>query len=91
MPSLSVSERGKKQVLMAQVIVLFLFVSLFAGSLFAQEPQFDTPAYRQFPIVGSRVALWVVGQLHLMFAAADRQGDDETPAPSAVRQDCPAS
>ncbi|MGR3317860.1 MAG: cytochrome ubiquinol oxidase subunit I [Candidatus Anammoxibacter sp.] len=25
--------------------------------------------YRQFPIVGSRLAVWFVGQLHLMFAA----------------------
>lgn len=27
------------------------------------------PDYRPFPIVGSRVAMWVVAQLHLMFAA----------------------
>ena len=25
--------------------------------------------YRQFPVVGSRVAVWVIAQLHLMFAA----------------------
>ncbi|MBI4641478.1 MAG: cytochrome ubiquinol oxidase subunit I, partial [Candidatus Tectomicrobia bacterium] len=28
-----------------------------------------SPAYREFPIIGSRVAVWVVAQLHLMFAA----------------------
>jgi cytochrome bd-type quinol oxidase subunit 1/cytochrome c551/c552 len=27
------------------------------------------PAYRAFPKIGSRVAIWVVAQLHLMFAA----------------------
>jgi cytochrome bd-type quinol oxidase subunit 1 len=55
--------------MIAQAIVLLFFVLTCAGSLFAQEPQIDIPAYRQFPVVGSRVAMWVVGQLHLMFAA----------------------
>ncbi len=55
--------------MIARAIVLLFFVLTCAGSLFAQEPQIDIPAYRQFPIVGSRVAMWVVGQLHLMFAA----------------------
>lgn len=32
-------------------------------------PGKDGPAYRTFPVVGSRVAIWVVAQLHLMFAA----------------------
>lgn len=27
------------------------------------------PAYRAFPVIGSRVAIWIVAQLHLMFAA----------------------
>lgn len=27
------------------------------------------PAYRRFPVIGSRVAIWIVAQLHLMFAA----------------------
>ncbi len=27
------------------------------------------PAYRAFPVIGSRVIVWVVAQLHLMFAA----------------------
>ena len=29
----------------------------------------DETVYRTFPVIGSRVAIWVVGQLHLMFAA----------------------
>ena len=35
----------------------------------SQSALSDIPEYREFPIVGSRVAVWVVGQLHLMFAA----------------------
>jgi cytochrome bd-type quinol oxidase subunit 1/cytochrome c551/c552 len=27
------------------------------------------PEYRKFPVIGSRVAIWIVAQLHLMFAA----------------------
>lgn len=27
------------------------------------------PAYRRFPVIGSRVAIWIAAQLHLMFAA----------------------
>ena len=27
------------------------------------------PEYRAFPVIGSRVAIWIVAQLHLMFAA----------------------
>jgi cytochrome d ubiquinol oxidase subunit I len=29
----------------------------------------DDPEYRRFPVVGSRVAIWAVAQLHLLFAA----------------------
>lgn len=29
----------------------------------------DHPDYRRFPVIGSRVAIWVVAQLHLLFAA----------------------
>jgi cytochrome d ubiquinol oxidase subunit I len=35
----------------------------------AKAKKYEPPAYRQFPIVGSRVAIWVVAELHLMFAA----------------------
>src|SRR5688572_21390365 len=30
------------------------------------KPGQEQPAYRAFPVVGSRVAIWVVAQLHLM-------------------------
>ncbi len=59
----------RKQRLLLLALLLLIFTSLFASSLFGQSPQDSIPAYREFPVVGSRVAMWVVGQLHLMFAA----------------------
>src|SRR5688572_17915098 len=37
----------------------------------AAEPAkpYEAAEYRRFPVVGSRVAIWVVAQLHLLFAA----------------------
>ncbi|HUG42923.1 MAG TPA: cytochrome ubiquinol oxidase subunit I [Acidobacteriota bacterium] len=35
----------------------------------ARQKPYEEAEYRQFPIVGSRVAVWVVAQLHLLFAA----------------------
>ncbi len=35
----------------------------------ASSPESGDVAYRTFPLVGSRVAIWVVAQLHLLFAA----------------------
>jgi cytochrome bd ubiquinol oxidase subunit I len=35
----------------------------------AKAKKYEPPTYRTFPVVGSRVAVWVVAQLHLMFAA----------------------
>jgi cytochrome bd-type quinol oxidase subunit 1 len=35
----------------------------------AKAKKYEPPAYRQVPYVGSRVAVWVVAELHLMFAA----------------------
>jgi len=35
----------------------------------AKAKKYEPPAYRAFPVVGSRVAIWVVAELHLMFAA----------------------
>ncbi len=29
----------------------------------------ESPEYRKFPVIGSRVAVWIAAQLHLMFAA----------------------
>jgi cytochrome bd-type quinol oxidase subunit 1 len=35
----------------------------------AQQQAAQEPAYRQFPLIGSRLAVWAVAQLHLNFAA----------------------
>jgi cytochrome d ubiquinol oxidase subunit I len=35
----------------------------------AKAKKYEPPTYRAFPVVGSRVAVWVVAELHLMFAA----------------------
>src|SRR4051812_29127842 len=35
----------------------------------AQSKPYVEAEYRTFPLVGSRVAIWVVAQLHLLFAA----------------------
>ena len=34
-----------------------------------QQKPYEEAEYRTFPVVGSRVAIWVVAQLHLLFAA----------------------
>ena len=35
----------------------------------AREKPYEEATYRTFPVVGSRVAIWMVAQLHLLFAA----------------------
>jgi cytochrome bd ubiquinol oxidase subunit I len=35
----------------------------------AQDKPYEEAQYRRFPVVGSRVAIWMVAQLHLLFAA----------------------
>lgn len=35
----------------------------------AREKEYEEAEYRQFPVIGSRVAVWVIAQLHLLFAA----------------------
>ena len=35
----------------------------------AQDKPYEEATYRTFPVVGSRVAIWMVAQLHLLFAA----------------------
>jgi cytochrome bd-type quinol oxidase subunit 1 len=35
----------------------------------AMAQEYTEPEYRAFPVVGSRVAVWVAAQLHLLFAA----------------------
>ncbi len=42
---------------------------LMAQSGFAQEAGIATREYGDFPYIGSRVAVWIAAQVHLMFAA----------------------
>jgi len=50
---------------LAVVALLTLFSALPA---IAQEAAKE-PAYRAFPLIGSRLAVWAIAQLHLNFAA----------------------
>ncbi|MEO6096066.1 MAG: cytochrome ubiquinol oxidase subunit I [Fibrobacteria bacterium] len=57
-------------------IVTWILKAHAPGAPVAQPPKVyantkpgSEPAYRRFPVIGSRVAIWIVAQLHLMFAA----------------------
>jgi cytochrome bd ubiquinol oxidase subunit I len=39
------------------------------GLLLVQAVADSLPAYRDFPIIGSRAAIWIAAEIHLMFAA----------------------
>ncbi|MBI3393041.1 MAG: cytochrome ubiquinol oxidase subunit I [Nitrospirae bacterium] len=60
----SVSKGILKGVIKVSVILLLVYaiVELFIGRL----PQAD---YRAFPLTGSRIAIWIVAQVHLLFGA----------------------
>jgi cytochrome bd ubiquinol oxidase subunit I len=51
--------------LLAAAVVLVLF----SLPVEAQQAAAKEPAYRSFPLIGSRLAVWAVAQLHLNFAA----------------------
>jgi len=46
-----------------------LFLLLYAVPALAQEQAAAAPAYRAFPLFGSRLAVWAIAQIHLNFAA----------------------
>jgi len=60
-------DRRNKPVYLALLLVLAILV-LAALTVDAQDTARD-PAYRNFPLIGSRLAVWAVAQLHLNFAA----------------------
>jgi len=39
------------------------------GFLFLQAAVDSLPAYREFPVIGARAAVWITAEVHLMFAA----------------------
>src|SRR5262249_18392748 len=52
------------------VLVLALaVVGCLAAPAWGQPAQPAEPAYRAFPYIGSRLAIWIVAQIHLNFAA----------------------
>ncbi len=55
----------------AIAILVTAFIAALVALPAAAIPQdaVANPEYRAFPVIGSRVAIWVVAQLHLMFAA----------------------
>ena len=44
-------------------------LACLAAPAAAQQPAAQEPAYRAFPVIGSRLALWIIAQIHLNFAA----------------------
>ena len=44
-----------------------IWLVLTVGVAFAQDA--EPPIYREFPVIGSRVAIWIAAEVHLMFAA----------------------
>ncbi len=46
-----------------------LVLLLYAVPALAQEAAKGAPAYRPFPLFGSRLAVWAIAQIHLNFAA----------------------
>ena len=57
---------NRKAIIMS-VVMVFLCLVVTTEIAFAQEG--GPPGYREFPVIGSRVAIWIAGQVHLMFAA----------------------
>ncbi len=53
--------------LIRSVVLAAAWLALAAGVVSAQGG--EPPVYRPFPVVGSRVAIWIAAEVHLMFAA----------------------
>lgn len=52
-----------------RIIFLFALFIFWSIPCLAEVAAQNFPDYREFPLIGSRVAIWIVAQLHLMFAA----------------------
>ncbi len=62
------SDHRRSLVRLALLLVVLVVVVAGALPAVAQEAPKE-PAYRAFPVLGSRLAVWAVAQLHLNFAA----------------------
>ncbi len=61
-------DRRNKPVCLALLLLVIVAVLLPALPVDAQDAPRE-PAYRSFPVLGSRLVVWAVAQLHLNFAA----------------------
>ncbi len=59
--------RPKSRSVIAGVALAAVWLALTVGPALAQGG--EPPAYREFPVIGSRVAVWITAEVHLMFAA----------------------
>ena len=53
----------------AGLLLAAVVLILLALPVEAQQAASKEPTYRAFPLLGSRLAVWAVAQLHLLFAA----------------------
>jgi hypothetical protein len=63
---------GHWPVLLAAAVLSLVFLGILAEVASAIEvalPKKEELVYGDFPVVGRRVAMWVIAQLHLMFGA----------------------
>ena len=64
---LSNKQFRKRVAILAGAVLAITLLALTTDVAFAQDG--GPPGYRDFPIIGSRVAIWISAQVHLMFAA----------------------
>jgi len=66
MSTVTAARRGASAGILLAAVLTLVFLALPAE---AQQAAAKEPAYRAFPVLGSRLAVWAVAQLHLNFAA----------------------
>ena len=59
--------RPRTGTILVSVALAVMGLALTVGVVFAQDG--EPSAYREFPLIGSRVAVWIAAEVHLMFAA----------------------
>lgn len=59
-------KNNRKIVIWGVILAIALWIATTQVA-FAQDG--EPPGYREFPVIGSRVAIWITSQVHLMFAA----------------------
>jgi hypothetical protein len=62
----SITPSGRYGILCG-IVLAFVLLLVVTNVVYAQDG--GPPDYRRFPVIGSRVAIWITAQVHLMFAA----------------------